>query len=82
MALENNEFSKSRTRRSAWRSRGYIPHFDSIHAPQFITIGLFDTLPKHVIERWQTELSATGLDDHVIRKRIEAYLDNGSALGF
>jgi hypothetical protein len=68
--------------RSAWRSRGYIPHFDSINIPQFITIGLFDTLPKHVLERWPTELCITGIDDTVIRKRIEAYLDNGHGSKF
>jgi REP element-mobilizing transposase RayT len=82
MTLENNNISKNQTPRSAWRSRGYIPHFDSINTPQFITIGLFDTLPKHVLDRWQTELSITGIDDTVIRKRIEAYLDNGQGSKF
>src|SRR5437879_5066397 len=33
-----------------WHSRGYLPHFDSPETIQFITFGLVDSLPRHVVE--------------------------------
>jgi len=42
-------------RAAGCHSRGYLPHFDGIVIPQFITIHLADSLPK-VIQSWQEEL--------------------------
>jgi putative transposase len=33
-----------------WHSRGYLPHFDSPEAVQFVTFRLADSLPKAVVE--------------------------------
>jgi len=43
-------------RSAGWRSRGYLPHFDGIALPQFITINLADAIPRKVIDRSQQEL--------------------------
>lgn len=43
-------------RAAGWHSRGYLPHFDGIVIPQFITIHLADSVPKEVIESWKREL--------------------------
>ncbi|HAF16019.1 MAG TPA: hypothetical protein DHU55_01315 [Blastocatellia bacterium] len=43
-------------RAAGCHSRGYLPHFDGIVIPQFITIHLADSLPKKVIQSWQEEL--------------------------
>jgi REP element-mobilizing transposase RayT len=34
-----------------WHSRGYLPHFDSAEATQFVTFRLADSLPRAVAER-------------------------------
>lgn len=58
-----------------WHSRGYLPHFDGGEVAQFVTFLLFDSLPQSVLERWRREL-AKG-DDATLRRRVEAYLDQG-----
>lgn len=60
-----------------WHSRGYLPHFDGGGIPQFVTFRLKDSLPQTVLERWRKELEGKSLrnSDAVLRKRIEAYLD-------
>lgn len=62
-----------------WHSRGYLPHFDGGEIPQFITFRLGDSLPQIVLDRWREELQGeTGFDiDAALRRRIEAYLDQG-----
>lgn len=42
---------------------------------QFVTFRLKDSLPRSVVERWLREL--TREDDAVLRRRVEAYLDEG-----
>ncbi len=62
-----------------WHSRGYLPHLDGGEIPQFITFRLGDSLPQTVLDRWREELQReTGFDiDAALRRRIEAYLDQG-----
>ena len=64
---------------SGWYSRGYLPHFDGRPVPQFITLHLFDSVPRAVIERWQTQLHQLAEPEQllVLRNRIEKYLDMG-----
>jgi putative DNA methylase len=66
-------------RNAGWHSRGYLPHFDGIELPQFITIHLADSIPSKVIKRWQEELSSLKyeLERSLLQKRIERYLDQG-----
>lgn len=45
-------------RAAGWHSRGYLPHFDGIEVPQFITIHLADSIPKTVIKRWKQVLKS------------------------
>jgi putative transposase len=42
-----------------WHSRGYLPHFDSSETIQFITFGLVDSLPRHVVETLKLDTEAT-----------------------
>ncbi len=62
-----------------WHSRGYLPPFDGGEIPQFITFRLGDSLPQAVLDRWREELQReTGFDiQAALRRRIEAYLDQG-----
>jgi REP element-mobilizing transposase RayT len=64
---------------AGWHSRGYLPHFDGGEIAQTVTFRLADSLPQHVLERWKRELSkdASSEEDHILRKRIEHYLDQG-----
>ena len=66
-------------RAAGWHSRGYLPHFDGIEIPQFITFHLADSIPRKVIQRWQEELKSIK-DTHGkawLRRRLEKYLDQG-----
>jgi REP element-mobilizing transposase RayT len=78
MALKD-ERNNPVLRAAGWRSRGYLPHFDGRALPQFITLHLADSLPLHVIERWQQELRHEQSERRkaLLRKRIEHYLDRG-----
>lgn len=64
---------------AGWHSRGYLPHFDGRDVVQTITFRLADSLPRAVLERWESELAAEPYAnaDSVLRRRIEAYLDQG-----
>jgi REP element-mobilizing transposase RayT len=62
-----------------WHSRGYLPHFDGGELSQFITFRLQDSLPREALIRWNEELklelnAAAGA---ILRRRVEAYLDQG-----
>lgn len=65
-----------------WHSRGYLPHFDSAEL-QFITIRLFDSVPKDIIQKWKEELfwykelDANNPKTIALRKRIANYEDKG-----
>ena len=62
---------------AGWNTRGYLPHYDGVAIPQFITFNLADALPAKVIERWQRQLAT--LDDKekkiIMQRRIDRYLD-------
>jgi len=66
-------------RNAGWHSRGYLPHFDGIEIPQFITIHLADAIPGKVIKRWKEELrSLTHEQERILlQRRIEKYVDHG-----
>ncbi len=74
--------SSSLPRSIAWRSRGYLPHFDQPQLLQSLTIRLYDAVPETVLEAWKAELSHQGRadassQDVEIRKRIARYEDAG-----
>jgi REP element-mobilizing transposase RayT len=66
-----------------WRSRGYLPHLDHPDLIQFVTIRLYDAVPKSLIEAWKKELSWTDKMPkrdprrRALQKRIEKYEDSG-----
>jgi putative DNA methylase len=62
-----------------WHSRGYLPHFDGVALPQFLTLHLGDSVPKNVIERWQRQLTDLSEEEAriVLQRRVEKYLDQG-----
>jgi REP element-mobilizing transposase RayT len=66
-------------RDAGWHSRGYLPHFDGGDIAQTISFRLADSLPQTVVERWKRELAfeSGGNADLSLRRRIEAYLDQG-----
>jgi REP element-mobilizing transposase RayT len=66
-------------RAAGWHSRGYLPHFDGIAIPQFITIHLADSIPRKVIHRWKQELKSLKYEQEriLLQRRIEKYLDQG-----
>ena len=66
-------------RSAGWHSRGYLPHFDGIAVPQFITIHLADSIPHKIIKRWKEELKSLRVEQErsLLQRRIERYLDQG-----
>ena len=70
---------QSELRAAGWHSRGYLPHFDGIVIPQFISIHLGDSVPREVIERWNRELNTrSSMQDRILlQTRIEKYADQG-----
>ncbi len=62
-----------------WHSRGYLPHFDGGELAQFVTFRLHDALPRSVLLRWRDELKheKSGDVESIMRRRVEAYLDQG-----
>jgi len=62
-----------------WHSRGYLPHFDGGELAQFITFRLHDALPRDVLIRWKEELKLepSAQAKSIMRRRVEAYLDQG-----
>jgi len=71
-------------RKAGWHSRGYLPHFDGREIPQFITLRLFDSLPRAVLQRWTRELDLldSRKDQITLQRRIEKYLDQGYGEAF
>ena len=58
----------------AWRSRGYLPHYDPGRILQTITFRLADALPAQVV----VHIAETCPTDATLRRmRIESYLDAG-----
>ena len=66
-------------RAAGWHSRGYLPHFDGIAKPQFISLHLADSIPVSVINRWKNELKVLSYEQEriLLQTRIEKYLDMG-----
>jgi putative DNA methylase len=66
-------------RTAGWHTRGYLPHFDGIEIPQFITIHLAGSIPQKVIKRWKKELGSLTCEQEkiLLQRRIERYLDQG-----
>jgi REP element-mobilizing transposase RayT len=66
-------------RAAGWHSRGYLPHFDGIVIPQFVTFHLADAVPGKVIERWKRELDAKNSTQEkiLLQRRISKYVDQG-----
>jgi REP element-mobilizing transposase RayT len=64
---------------TGWHSRGYLPHIEAGHQPQFLTWRLNDSLPAELLERWKAELSRlpTSKAGQEMRSRIETSLDQG-----
>jgi putative DNA methylase len=76
-----NDYLGARASRpqKTWHTRGYLPHWEAGQIPQSITFRLHDSLPRQLLEQWQTELDSLPLDQQTLerRKRIEAALDQG-----
>jgi REP element-mobilizing transposase RayT len=66
-------------RAAGWHSRGYLPHFDGMVIPQFISLHLADSIPRAVIARWKRELDIKNStqDEILLQRRIEKYADQG-----
>ena len=61
-----------------WHSRGYLPHGDPGNRPIHLVLRLYDSLPKHLLARWEEELRGGAPDrEDQRRQRIEAALDQG-----
>jgi REP element-mobilizing transposase RayT len=75
---------RTELRAAGWHSRGYLPHFDGIVIPQFVSIHLADAIPKRVIEFWKRELDGKNStqDKSLLRSRIEKYADQGYGEAF
>ena len=73
------DFDPNELRAAGWHTRGYLPHFDGVAKPQFITLHLGDSIPPRVIERWKRELRGLPYEQEriLLQKRIEKYLDMG-----
>jgi len=54
-----------------WHSRGYLPHFDSPEALQFVTFRLFDSLPTEAVEKLRLMAAPVSDSDR------DAFLDAG-----
>jgi len=78
MTLANDKHQE-KLRAAGWHSRGYLPHFDGIAIPQFITIHLADSLPTKALQIWRRELQKVGSEREriILQRRIEKYLDQG-----
>lgn len=75
---------KDELREAGWHSRGYLPHFDGREIPQFVTLRLYDSVPKAVLTRWNRELAVSDSpsDRTLMQRRIERYLDHGYGQSF
>jgi putative DNA methylase len=58
-----------------WRSRGYLPHFDTPGIRQMITYRLHDAMPANRRHEWGSLLAIE--DERLKRIKIESYLDAG-----
>ena len=79
-----NDSHQNELRTAGWHSRGYLPHFDGVEIPQFITFHLGDSVPRKVIVRWQNELKLVQDEQQklLLIWRVEKYLDEGYGQAF
>ena len=63
----------------AWHSRGYLPHFESKHHLQHVTVHLADSLPREAIEQIDEMIRTVPGQERTIerRKRLNAWMDAG-----
>ncbi|NNE98722.1 MAG: transposase [Pyrinomonadaceae bacterium] len=66
---------KNKEEPKGWYGRGYLPHFDGGEIVQFVTFRLGDSLPKKVIEMWQTELEQDQISEIEYHRKVDKYLD-------
>ncbi|MCI0556748.1 MAG: transposase [Anaerolineae bacterium] len=82
MASQDEELVLERGNKTipSWRSRGYLPHYETPQEPQMLTFRLHDSLPSTVLSRFAEELKHLGPSkiDVERRRRIEAFLDKGA----
>lgn len=62
-----------------WRSRGYLPHFDSAHVIQHVAFHLADSLPADAITRLDLAARDAPIDQQaaVRRQQIDDWIDAG-----
>lgn len=65
---------------AAWYSRGYLPHWDSPGATQFITFRLHDSFPTKLRHAWEDQLSRENrrVANLELMRRLEDWLDKGT----
>ena len=56
-----------------WNTRGYLPHFDGVAIPQFITLNLVDAIPLKVIVRCSTGAAGDGRAPTEERTRVKGW---------
>jgi hypothetical protein len=64
---------------AGWRSRGYLPHFESPEATQHVTFHLADSLPQTVLLQLEAELKTLPAEKRDVerRQRVDAWIDAG-----
>ena len=62
---------------TAWRSRGYLPHFDAERVTQFITFRLANSLPRNFLRTIKFRLDSRQITDIEYHREIEKFLDSG-----
>lgn len=82
MASNGIHESPARFQCPRWRSRGYLPHFESSTAPQSLIFRLAGSLPTPVLAQLEQELAdmPKAKADMERRKRIEKWLDQGKGV--
>lgn len=60
----------------AWRSRGYLPHYDEPHLFQMLTFRLCDSLPAHRLAELSDPRNEAERREH--RRMLEDLLDAGA----
>jgi REP element-mobilizing transposase RayT len=79
MHIKQRSLEAKYDKREGWHSRGYLPHLDREGITQHLCFRLFDSLPRHELERWREELKHMTQNDFALEqlKRIEKFLDTG-----
>jgi len=74
-----NNIGKIELPPSPWRSRGYLPHFESSEVTQHVTFHLADSLPQAVLRGLDVELQAVPAEkrDAERRRQIDTWIDAG-----